>query len=1042
MHGLPSGTVTFLFTDIEGSTPLWERDPEGMHHSLARHNAIMDEAIQVYAGKVFRTVGDAYCAAFAQPVQAIQAALSAQRALQVENWGSTGPLRVRMGIHTGPAEAQGSEYLSTHTLNRVQRVMSAGHGGQILVSRSAVEVARGHLPSDVIWVDLGEHLLKGLSLPERIFQAVVPDLPADFPPLQSSSAVKHNFPESLTPFVGRERELEKLERLMEGLDPRLVTLHGMGGSGKTRLAIETGRRALPGFQHGVWFVSLAPLDSAEQVPGGILRALELSEVAGSDEQAFLLRYLHPKKTLLILDNLEHLLPGCLSLLMEILQGAPGVKLLVTSRDRLNLPGEWVFELGGLDYPQDESADELEGYGAVALFQQQLQRVWGVTWAEAEKPCVRKICVLVQGIPLALELAAGWGRVLSCSEIAAEMQKSIDFLESRSLGLPERQRSLKAVFDYSWRMLREDVQSVLIKLSIFRGGFEREAAEKVAGANLVSLAALVDHALVERRPDGRYQLHELLRQYASGLLSEGEREALALTHLVYFTELAERAEPLLRGAEQIQWFQKIDKEYINLQAALDFAEGKDHHTGLRLGSNLWWYWVARGIHKQELPRLELFLERTSEDLSLDRARALCRAAFLRRDEVDDYSFRLAQEGLHLCRSFGDRQGEAFAAMVSGLIFSVQHNYFEASNYLEESLKIFREVGDQWGCARALFNLGNLEMLQGKRTEAKPWIEESLAICREIGDVRGISQALENQASIVFDEGDPWMAGKLLEESLLLLQQMKARGFIYNSSIPLSEIQTIRGDYEKGWFLAEEMLSLGRDLNDDLKIGTAYSYMGWIAKLQKDFTKAKALLEASEEILCRINDDQSLPTALVWLGYVFGILGKHDLAGEKMEECLAIISERSLQGYHVYFYYYLAPSLARINRVIGEHHKAIEWYGKIFPPFKENGVYPYLPSILEDFALALNGWNKARKRRKWKESAVLLIGAAETMRSQMGVPRPPIEWEEFERGVESLKAALGNEKYDALRTRGLQMTREQAIDQANSICQEILQSGSIQ
>ena len=844
MPDLPAGTVTFLFTDIECSTELWERNPEVMRASLDRHHAILQEAIQRHNGHVFQIVGDTFCAAFVEPAAAVEAAIYAQRALCKETWGETGPLQVRMGIHTGIGEVQGDEYLSNPTLNRVSRIMSAGHGGQTLVSQAAAVLARERLRTEAQWLELGEHLMKGLSHSEQLFQVSAPDLRSEFPPIKTDTAPRQNLPQTLPRFIGREIELSDIASLMAKLDARLITLYGMGGSGKTSLAIQAAKTNSSLFTDGTWFIPLAPLTSAELVPSAINRALGLSAFNTGDSKELLRNYLRSRETLLVLDNLEHLLPVVLSTLNEILETAPRNKVLVTSRERLNIPGEWAIRIGGLDYPEDEKEPHAGEFGAVILFEEAFERAAARPVAEEEKNCVVRICRLVEGIPLALELAASWGRMLPCEEISREIQGNIGFLETELRGRSDRPRSLKAVFDYSWKLLSKSEREVFRKLSVFRGGFTRQAAEKVAGASFSKLANLLDKSLLSRNSDIRFGIHEFLRQYGyERLLDSGQEVEARDLHLNYYLDLVEQAEPQLRRREQKRWLDALEVEQDNLWAALDWSlEGSEPsklEKGLRLASGLYLFWSVRSDMGEGKDWLERVLEHpAAPQLNVIYSKALNRAGFLAASLWDGTTARrFHTKGLEIARTVGDEREVAYA--LGGL------------GQNEESIVLFRRIGDPVGLGFALASFGSEQLEKGDFVQARRSLEEYLAVSRDLGNRIGTATALRELGRLAWFERKPQEAKPFLEECLELNRELNHPRGTAITLFTLGLVERSLGAVAASDHLFKEAIKLHREVG--YKPGEAMNVLqsGYNELLKGRIPAARSFMEEGMKIYQEIH-----------------------------------------------------------------------------------------------------------------------------------------------------------------------------------------------
>jgi len=585
-----SGIVTFLFTDIEGSTPLWERYPREMGESVATHNAILYQVAAENQGYVMKTFGDEFQIAFVLPEQALQAAIAAQRGLRDTQWGVTGPLKARMGIHTGQVELDqqtpvGTDYVVSHTLNRTARIRTAGHGGQILISLTVAELLRGRLPEGVSLLDLNEHFFKGLLQPEHIFQVMVADLPGEFPPLKSEIAPSHNLPIQLSSFIGRQKEINEVRGLLA--HARLVTLIGAGGVGKTRLELRVAEDLLAELADGVWFINLAFQSEPDQVPLTTAHVLGLREEVGSSIEQVIVKHLASKQLLLVMDNCEHLIEAVARLLDRLLRSCPGVHILASSREDLGIEGEAIYYVPSLEVPEGFSTEHIASlmeFDAVKLFVERASTDHQhFALDETNAPYVVQICRRLDGIPLALELAAARVKVMGVSQIASRLDDCFRVLSTGSRTALPRHKTLRAAIDWSYNLLSEPERILFRRLAVFTGGWTLTAVEGICPDNLLGqddlldlLSQLVMKSLVvveESESSGsRYRLLETIHQYAQEKLNEaGELEQIRQSHFNYFLEAAERNEQELHSALQLKAFIWIAVEQHNLKAALDWAK---------------------------------------------------------------------------------------------------------------------------------------------------------------------------------------------------------------------------------------------------------------------------------------------------------------------------------------------------------------------------------------------------------------------------------------------------------------------------------------
>jgi predicted ATPase/class 3 adenylate cyclase len=584
---LPAGTVTFLFTDLEGSTRLLEAHPHAYQDAVARHHALLRGAVEAHGGAVFETVGDAVYAAFARPTDAVAAALAGQVALHREAWGAVGELRVRMGLHTGEVERQGAHYFGA-PLYRGARLTATAHGGQVVLSEATAALVREALPPGAGLRDLGAHRLKDLQQPERVAQLTHPALPAAFPPLRSLDARPHNLPLQLTSFVGRERELGEVARRLGAV--RLLTLTGAGGVGKTRLALQTAAGLVEAHPDGVWLVELAPLADPALVPQAVAAAVGVREEPGRPLVATLADALRPKHLLLLLDNCEHLLDAAAALAAALLRACPGVRVLATSREALGLAGEAPYRVPSLALPAPGSTPPVAAPArpeAVTLFVERAavaQPAFAVT--DRTAPAVVEVCRRLDGIPLAIELAAARVRVLPVEQLLARLDDRFRLLTGGGRTVPPRQRTLRATVEWSHALLSEAERALFARLAVFAGGFSLEAAEAVGAGDgvptdevLDRLSRLVDQSLVvaDEAADGtaRFRLLETLRQYAGErLAASGEAAAARDRHAAFYLALAEASRPPAAEHHDGAWLARLEREHDNLRAALAWTQPRD------------------------------------------------------------------------------------------------------------------------------------------------------------------------------------------------------------------------------------------------------------------------------------------------------------------------------------------------------------------------------------------------------------------------------------------------------------------------------------
>ncbi len=899
MAALPTGTVTFLFTDIEGSTVRWEHQRQAMQQALARHDAILRAAIEAHGGYVFKTVGDAFYAVFTSAPDALEAARAAQQALQAEAWDEAlGVLRVRMALHTGTAESRDGDYFGA-PLNRVARILGAGHGGQVLVSTATQELVRDQLPPSAALRSLGEHRLKDLIRPEHIFQLLAPGLAHDFPPLRTLENRPNNLPPQPTPFIGRTHEVEAVKQRLLQPETRLLTLTGPGGTGKTRLGLQVAAEALDDFPQGVWVVDLTAIEDPALVDTTIAMALRVQVVPGQAVVDALKAYLAEKQLLLVLDNFEQLLPAA-PLVAELLAAAPRLNVLVMSRVPLHLRGEREFPVPPLQLPDRSALPPLEvlrQYDAVRLFIERAQDLRpDFTVTNATGPAVAEICYRLDGLPFAIELAAARTKVLTPEAILIRLSNPLKLLTGGARDAHRRQQTLRATIDWSYNLLEPGEQTLLARLGVFAGGCTMEAVEAVCTATgdlpidpLDGMASLVDKSLLRQAagPEGepRFLLLATIREYASGRLAErGEAPAIQEHHARFFLRLAEQAEPHLSGAEQVAWLTRLVHEYDNLRAALEWGlRHPESDRGLKLAGTLLRFWQLHGDWTEAGRWLRDTLANSgSRNDTLERAKALWAAAVCDRVEGDfDSAGERVAESATIFRSLGDKRGLARAlglqAMVMaergdqtarrlgeevaalarevddkeilaavlhahGFVAYLQSELTAAQTEFEESARLSREVGDRWRLLINLRFLSHIARLRANYTQAGRLVEESLALARELGNRLEEALALRAAGEIAQAAGDDKHASEQYAASLELFRDLGYKWEVGAVRLSQANLLQLQGDYDRSAALLEEGLLLVRDTDESLEITRCLSGIAGVACARRVPIRSARLLGA--------------------------------------------------------------------------------------------------------------------------------------------------------------------------------------------------------
>ena len=822
--GRPTGTVTFLFTDIEGSTRRWERDRNAMSAALARHDALLRPAISARGGFLFKTVGDAFCAAFAIAADAVAAARDAQAALLAEDFSGVDSVLVRMALHTGSAEERDGDYFGP-AVNRVARLLAIGHGGQVLVSGTTADLLQEELPSESSLRDLGEHQLKDLARREHVYQLVAPGLLDTFPALRSLEQLPHNLPPQLTSFVGREHDVVEIKRLLD--HSRLLTLVGTGGAGKTRCAIQAGAELLDGFGDGVWLVELAPISDASLVGAEIARALGVRERPNRPLLDTLLEYMQRRNTLLILDNCEHVIDEARGAVAAILRACPDVRTLATSRENLNIAGERVFSLPSLSVPPAGAAASAKAalaYGSVALFADRAVASDARFELTNENTShVAEICGRLDGIPLAIELAAARVKVLSPKQLAQKLDERFRVLTGGDRSALPRHQTMRALIDWSYDLLCDEERAVFRKLSVFAGGFTLASASAVCGDDAVDeiavldvLASLVDKSLVHAESGTgatRYRLLESTREYAREKLVElGEYPAVARAHAEAFVASAEQLERTWESTPDREWLEQVEPEFENVRAALEWAltARGDVPLGQRLTGALrraWanlapregQHWVRAALERAETTTQPAAIARLDlTEAVLDTSLAQYAA-----------SYAAAQHALARYGALDDPLRTAETQRYAGNALALLGRIPESEVILREALVVARGLGARKLTGGIVESLATARLGAGDLAGARAGFAEALEIYKASGAERPATAGIAtNLAELEFRGGDPSRALEFAGEALTAARAARSVHAEAHLLCNMAAYLIALSRYDEARVHARESISLGR------------------------------------------------------------------------------------------------------------------------------------------------------------------------------------------------------------------------------------------
>ncbi len=962
----------FLLTDIEGSTELWDTYRQSMLAALMQHNAILEEQIEKHGGRILEMRGDGVKAVF-EAGRPLESVIAIQKTFAQVNWGEIGSLRTRIGLHGVPSVHKDFDYFQDDdryfgpVLNHTARIMSAGWGGQILVSEQVHNAFP--LPAGASWVDYGVHELRSLEQPVHIFGLTHPDLPDQaFPPLQTMTHQKkaapqdgretpQNLPIQATRFVGRLNELAELERLLS--DPALhhLTIVGPGGIGKTRLALALGHRALESqgeygagpFPDGVFFIALASLNQIDQVIPEISRALNVPAESSPTSENWqrdahsasrpldlLISHLKSRRMLIILDNFEHLVEGA-GIISELHEKVPGLKTLATSREQLQIRQEQVFPISGLAFPDWETPENLMTYTSIELFLQSARRVRpGFELEPEDGVYLARISRLVEGMPLGLEIAASWVDTLSVQEIAEEIRNSLDFLEADFRDLPDRHRSMRAIFDSTWSRLVDQEKTAFARLSIFRAPFNRAAAEEIGRVQLRTLASLVSKSLLQLEGEsGCYQIHEVLRQYGAEQLASNPEEAQGARrrHSAYFCrEIENHLQVFMSGKTQIG-ITLIENDFSNIRAAWDWAvragEIESANRAL-IGLCMYYDWLWHINDGLAATRAALEMVSSSgrnpaaKELSLRlQTRALAWQGYFNfyfRENQAAVMLEESRQAADALREMGAEAGLEFSLVqhFTGLMHYLTGDPKKSIAFIETSLSISQEKQLHWMIYRNLMTLGNIAQYSGSLREAKIWYEKGLAESRAAGNKRGEINALNNLG---------WTARRML-------------------------------DYDGAWQYYEKCLQLAIQHHEQWEASNAYESLGFQLIFFGKFKQSIPYFEQAIEASKHLGQPFRLLSSQVHIGVSKWMSGEFAAAEEDIQRAVKIAAGQTPNA-QVFPSIALVEYLAITGRYAEARSRFDEMKGLVREVFVGRFLDARLPRVLGWLALAGQHWQEARE-----------------------------------------------------------------------------------
>ena len=940
---IPSGNVTFLFTDIEGSTKLAQMDTDAYLEALSKHHEILYEVFDSNNGFVFKIVGDSFCSAFNNPEDAINAAVRTQIKLSETDWKGM-EIKVRMGIHSGEAEFVNKDYVGYVTLSRTQRIMSSAYGGQILVTEIVYNSAKDNPDINVTFKDFGKRKLKDIILPEHIYQIVADGIQKDFPPLKSLDARQNNLPSSLTNFIGRKKEIEEIKNLFSGV--RMISLTGAGGTGKTRLAIQLASELIDEFENGVWIIELSPINDPELVVNEITRVLGLNEDPSADIFDTLKEFLKNKKTLLLFDNTEHLLDKCAFIAESLLSYCSNLKIISTSRESFNISGETIYRVPPMSMPEkikNESFESLCEYESVKFFYDRAVTVNSKFELTKENIySIAELCKKLDGIPLAIELASKRINVLSAEKILERLDDRFKLLTSGSSTALPRQKTLRAMIDWSYDLLNENEQLILQRLSIFTGGWTLESAEEICSDEIIDeyevldlMNSLLDKSLIlykEMEGTGRYGILESIKYYALEKLG-GKTEEFQ-KHLDYFLRISSFKKQKEKGMGELAWLRIMDTELDNIRMNIQWAEVNNPESAVLLVINAFDFWYNKGYFQE------------GYDSSLKVLNSVNPA---------------------------DKKSKADLMYCISQFCYVLGKFSELEKFTSEALDMCREIDYKEGIIKSLNTISLKAYTEMDNESAAKFNEESLALSNEINNDESKINSLYNLSFPVGSLGDYDRSIALKEEALQISRKIKNEHFTAQVLLSLSVSQSGRkGDIKKAAALSEESLTLSRKIEDLYLISINLVNLATLKLYYEDknYEEAEYILLEAYNISKDHGYNMNIFPIRIHLGYLYIETGKFGEAMNIYEEYMNEIDKPGAE----FFMNNLLAGLGRICYKSSEYIQAVRLYGLmefLSASSKYKSINKNLILKEEDRQILMNELGEDNFNKNWNEGKNLNV-----------------------------------------------------------------------